>query len=115
MGLLVAVVVMALLASTVYFIGGPFLGGETPEEGEPTTVLGQTISAAKISAAEQQLSQVRQMVLINKDHVSNEYPPSLDSAGVRGTMAICPLSEEPYGYDPETGRVWSTHPKLHDK
>lgn len=114
MGLLVAVVVMAMLASTIYFVGNPFTSAET-EDGEPTTVLGQSISAAKITAAEQQLNQVRQMVAVNKDHVDNVYPPTLESAGVRGTMGICPLSEEPYGYDPETGRVWSTHPKLQDK
>lgn len=114
MGLLVAVVVMAMLASTIYFVGGPFSGAEA-EDGEPTTVLGQSISAAKITAAEQQLNQVRQMVAVNKDHVDNTYPPTLESAGVRGTTGICPLSEEPYGYDPETGRVWSTHPKLQDK
>ena len=52
------------------------------------------------------LNQLRadlQMRLMEDEH----YPSALDA---NSSLIRCPVSQEPYGYDPRTGRVWGTTP-----
>jgi hypothetical protein len=38
------------------------------------------------------------------------YPASLNELGLPASMLVCPVSQQPYQYDPTTGQVRCTTP-----
>jgi hypothetical protein len=117
-GLLVAVVIIGVLAWVLYFRHN---AGDTDREklshgaivdSTKKTVLGASMDQAKGVECQNNLSQIRQA--LNMDKMSGDeggMPQTL--AGLKGipaSMKVCPASGSPYVYNPQTGEVHCTTP-----
>lgn len=111
-GLLVVVVI--IVVAGVYLFGkmgpstvknnSPLLDSKSKKE----TVVGKSIDTAKASACQQQLIQIRQGIQAYKASEGTEAnPKSLKDLqlGVRPDFFQCPMTNQPYTYDPATGAV----------
>jgi hypothetical protein len=110
--LLVVAVIIFLLAYVFLKGGGPAsrqveeeLGPARP--GGPTTVPGRSIEAARAVDCKSNLRQIRtalQMFMMETDK-----PPAslreLAGYNVSPKMTRCPVTGDPYHYDPQTGKV----------
>jgi type II secretory pathway pseudopilin PulG len=108
--LLVVTVLIIVVVYAVYGRGGG-LGGATgvgPEDiGEAHTVPGVALERARGVECEQNLRSIRQAITAYR--LENEAsPPSL--ADLRLGISSCPVSHNPYAYDPATGTVRCTTP-----
>lgn len=114
-GLLVAVVIV-ILAVLYFTTGGKFLGGKVAErpDGKGETLIGRSMYAAKDDACISNLKQVRMGVDIASDPVDGTKPASLQETKLGGQFYVCPVGNEPYDYDPATGKVHCPH-KGHEK
>lgn len=102
--ILLVVAIIALLAAGYYGLSGR-TGDE--DEGAQTTP-GRAIEKATGVECASNLNQLRMMIEM---HVAQhgEYPRQF-TPGDQGTMGRCPVSNEPYRYDPQTGRIYCTTP-----
>ncbi len=119
-GLLAAVVIVVVLAA-VYYTGG---GMTSVKKGSPLldkastkkTVIGQSMDTGKSVDCRARLSQIRSGIAMYKSTSANEAnPPNLKDAvsNVTADYFQCPVSKQPYIYDPATGTVkCPTHPDL---
>jgi type II secretory pathway pseudopilin PulG len=104
------VVVLAIIAVLAIWLVPKYLGGAK-------TPAGKTVSAPiqKAHGVEcmNNLRQIR--TAIQMAAASNETPPrslaEISSAGVSREMLVCPVSRQPYQYDPRTARVWCPFPE----
>ena len=118
--LLIVVAVIAMMAG-VYFAwynpkhsaglkksieGGP----EDVPGGTAETVLGKAMQKAESVDCMNDLSQVRQSIVMYSSDAGS-YPPNLEALNLPA-MIHCPVSGAAYQYDPQTGTVrCPTHPK----
>lgn len=107
-GLLVVVVIIMV---AVYFLWLRPGGGQqqtTPRfEGEATTTLGRAMQSGQGVECENNLRQLR--AAIQMESIDTGRPPAQLSSSW-GAGRKCPVSGQPYQYDPRTGRVWCTTP-----
>lgn len=106
-GLLVAV---AIIMIVVWFVWLRPQGGVEKKprfEGEAQTPLGQALQKGSSVECIEYLRQLRMMVQMEKDS-SGEWPAALDPKW--GVPLKCAVSGQPFGYDPQTGRVWDPTP-----
>lgn len=105
-GLVVALAIIAILAGVVYGLVGS--GGTG--QGEKKSIPARAIEKAESVECQSNLNQPRQAVSMQT--MSGEpAPKSLEELNL-GSISKCPVSGQPYGYDPATGRVWCReHPK----
>ncbi|MGQ9730930.1 MAG: type II secretion system protein [Candidatus Zipacnadales bacterium] len=101
--LLVAIIVIALLAGAFYGFWRRFKGKEDK------SIPAQAMERATDTECQLNLqSTVRpglQMAMMENE---NQPPPTIPSDLV--PYAKCPVSGQPYSYDPQTGRIWCTTP-----
>jgi len=115
-GLLVAVVIVAILA-VVLFCGKGNDGAVTTAGGgkglldphsKKKTIIGKSMDTAKATACRNQLDQIRKGILAYKAESGTEAnPPDFRSLrlGVSMVFFQCPMSDAPYTYDRATGTV----------
>lgn len=116
-GLLAAAAIAAVL---VYVLVG---GGTTTVKSDSElldksstkqTVVGQSLDTAKAAQCRQQLDQIRKGIETYKTTSASEGNPATFKdigLGVSNTYYQCPVSNQPYSYDPATGKVTCpTHP-----
>jgi len=120
-GLLVAVAIV-VVAFAVYMGGG---GPSTVEEdselldqsSQKQTVYGKAIDTAKDTECQERLRQIR-LGIVNYKAVSatEQNPPTLKDIGlgVSTNYYQCPVSGQPYSYDPATGQVKCQNPSHAD-
>ncbi len=116
-GIVALIVTVALMAVFAYLLWPTYMGNSTPGIGQksqgvmnggPATPLerGQGIECAN------DLQQIRSAINMYKQ--SNEQAPAslsdLSSYGITGEMLRCPISKQPYSYDPSQGMVYCTTP-----
>jgi hypothetical protein len=81
---------------------------------DKTTIPGAAMDQAKGVECQNNLSQLRQIIQMDRDSGGDEAgsaPPSLQAVhGIPSEMKVCPASGRPYAYDPRTGRVWCVTP-----
>ena len=99
--LLIVILIIGVLAG-LYFGDRNRGAGDTGGKTVPKAALdkGHGVECAS------NLNQLRadlQMRLMDEER----YPPALDP---NSSLSRCPVSGKPYGYDPQTGRVWCTEP-----
>jgi hypothetical protein len=104
-GLLLALVIMVMLFSMYGLPGGT---GGAGSGGDPATVIGGTKDRAQDVVCRNNLAQLRAAIGIQAG-TSGMNPPSLDALHA-GVELACPGGDEPYEYDPTTGRVRCVHP-----
>jgi hypothetical protein len=104
-GLLVVLVIIMLLYRNEF--GGP-AGGRS---GEPQTTLGGSINRAESTVCRNNLQQLRVAIGIYQGN-NGSFPPSLDTLQQSTTSLVlaCPVGNEPYQYDADTGAVHCVHP-----
>jgi prepilin-type N-terminal cleavage/methylation domain-containing protein len=98
--LLVVVAIIAILA--VGYVGFRGKG----KRGGLETIPGKAIQQAESVECKSNLNQIRQMIQMDAAD-AEQYPARIDQ-GVTASISKCPVSGQPYPYDPKTGRVWCT-------
>lgn len=70
------------------------------------TIPGKALAKAEGVSCQSQLQQCRQSVKMDMDQGAP--PPATLDKGATASICKCPITGKPYGYDPQTGRVWCT-------
>ncbi|MHB0913053.1 MAG: type II secretion system protein [Armatimonadota bacterium] len=95
------VIVLAIIVTAGYFVSQSYTTATRPGQKTP-------MDAAKGVECQSNLSQIRSA--INMYRSSNErFPQGIGELGV-SSISACPVSNQPYTYDPNSGRVWCTTP-----
>lgn len=112
-GLLAAAAIVVILA--VVYLGGSgemtTVGGDSElldKSSEKQTVVGKSLDTAKSTACREQLNQIRLGIVNYKaTSTADSNPPSLKDIGlgVSASYFQCPVSDQPYKYDPGAGTV----------
>jgi hypothetical protein len=117
---ILAAAAIVLIAVVVFFGKGG--GVSTVKSDSPLldqsstkqTVVGKSLETAKAAECRQRLDQIRKGIETYKTTNATEAnPPSLKDIGlgVSSDFFTCPVSHQPYSYDPATGKVvCQTHP-----
>lgn len=109
---------MVILAA-VYLGGGEMttVGGDSElldKSSDKQTVVGKSLDTAKSTACREQLNQIRLGIVNYKaTSTADSNPPSLKDIGLGVSAGYfqCPVSGQPYVYDPGAGTVrCPTHP-----
>lgn len=114
-GLLAAVTIIAVLAA-IYLVGGNSGGTVTVKgnsklldsKSKKKTIVGRSIDTGKAADCQQRIHQIRLGIDAYKSSsASDTNPSSLKDIGLRVSMDYfkCPVSDQPYTYDPATGTV----------
>lgn len=79
---------------------------------EPAQTLpGRVLQRAEGVGCQENLKQLREMIMMAKDENENgSYPASLEQLSGAEKIIYCPVCHKEYQYDPTTGRVWCTFP-----
>jgi hypothetical protein len=116
-------VVLAIILGVFYvFTGGP--GGSQTTPGAPAATPGapsatpgggssvpfMALQAARRSQCASNLTSVRQAIEAYKATSNGQPPSSLQELRLSPDALACPVSKQPYTYDPQTGQVQCTTP-----
>ena len=108
-GLLVAIVIIMVVVWYVWLrpSGKPSRAAESA--GVPQTTLGQAMQQGKDVACQNNLQQLRLAIQMEYDSsAGGAFPPALSPDWHAARQ--CPVSGQPYQYDPSSGRVGCTTP-----
>lgn len=105
-GLLAAMVIIAILV--VLYFGGSGGGGVGVPAGGARTTPGAAKESAQSAVCANNLVQLRTAINIYQG-MNNAFPRSLEELQA-GVELTCPVGEEPYEYDAQTGQVTCPHP-----
>jgi type II secretory pathway pseudopilin PulG len=111
-------VVAAIILTMAYlFLGGHSPGSRQVEKelgparpGGPETIPGRSIEAARNVECKNNLAQLRQALQM-RSMESDKPPASLGELRLPPQMLSCPVTHNPYVYDPDTGKVHCTTPR----
>lgn len=106
-GVLIAVAIVGVLVMVWLYYGTGGSHRESPTQpGTPPPVsrVGEVRQAAESVECRNHLSQIR-AALQMRVTTEETYPASLDGLGLPASMLRCPVSGQPYQYDPTTGQV----------
>ena len=106
--LVVVVAIIAIAVTLLYGRQSPTgAGGITSPSGQAQTAPGAALEQARALECQQDLQGLRQVIAAYR--IDNDQPPSsLDQ--IRDGVKSCPVSGNPYVYDPATGTVRCTTP-----
>ena len=76
-------------------------------EGEAQTTLGRALQKGESVQDIENLRQLRMSIQMYREQ-NEQNPPALDPKW--GVPLTCPVSDQPYSYDPQTGKVWDPTP-----
>ncbi|MDM7461145.1 MAG: hypothetical protein P3X24_005780 [bacterium] len=110
-GVLVSVAILGVLLMVwLYYGSAGGASNATPATAPPpASRVGEVRQAAESVECRNNLSQIRQAIQI-RTTTEETYPASLQELGLPETMLRCPVSGQPYQYDPTTGQVRCTTP-----
>ncbi|MFN7019558.1 MAG: type II secretion system protein [Fimbriimonadales bacterium] len=106
-GVLVSVAILGVLLMVWLYYGTSGTGGSSsqlPSAPPPASRVSEVRQAAESVECRNNLSQIRaaiQMRITTED----TYPASLQELQLPASMLVCPVSGQPYQYDPNTGQV----------
>ena len=106
-GLLIAIVIIMVAVWWIWLRPSGNQDNKPRFQGEAQTPLGKALQKGQSTECIEYLRQLRMAIQMEKD--SNEqYPAALDRKW--GVPLTCPVSNLPFKYDPQTGRVWDPTP-----
>ncbi len=114
LSVLAALVIIAVLFAFLY--GRGFRNNTTATRpGGPTTTVGMGLESGRAVDCSNNLSQIRYAIGLERmnDPDTATLPPNLEVLsrnGISPQMRKCPVSNQPYQYDPRTGKVWCPTP-----
>ncbi|HOC30925.1 MAG TPA: hypothetical protein PKK84_01620, partial [Armatimonadota bacterium] len=109
LSVLAALVIIAVLFAFLY--GRGFRNNTTATRpGGPTTTVGMGLESGRAVDCSNNLSQIRYAIGLERmnDPDTATLPPNLEVLsrnGISPQMRKCPVSNQPYQYDPRTGKV----------
>lgn len=103
------VTLVILLGLAVFFLRGTGAGSPRAD-GLGKTVPGAVRAKALDTECQNQLSQIRQSILVYTSMGEDPNPDSLSQLPLGSSLERCPVGKEPYVYDPATGKVRCVHP-----
>ncbi len=118
-GILAAAAIVLIAAVFIFTRGGGLssVESESPlldQSSTKRTVVGKSIETAKAAECKQRLDQIRKGIETYKaTNATEANPASLNDIGlgVSSEFFTCPVTHQPYSYDPATGKVvCQTHP-----
>ena len=98
------IVVLAI----ILLLAGAYFGLSRKGGKQEKSIPAKSIEKAESVECQSNLSQIRQSVQM--DTATGEAPPARIDTGVTASISKCPVSGQPYSYDPQTGKVWCTTP-----
>ena len=113
LGMLV-ILVLIIVGFVLYFrLKPPEPGMRRP--GGPTSTYGQSLEKGKSTDCQNNLRQIRFAITMERTQGGEtEAPPptlqSLQSQNIGPQMLKCPVQNQPYQYNPQTGQVWCPTP-----
>lgn len=112
-GILVSIAILGVLMAVwlYYGTGGASSGSgaSNPAAPPPASRVGEVRQAAESVECRNNLSQIRAAIQM-RTTTEDTYPASLNELGLPATMLACPVSGQPYQYDPTTGQARCTTP-----
>jgi hypothetical protein len=81
-------------------VGAP----SNPAAPPPASRVGEVRQAAESVECRNNLSQIRAAIQM-RTTTDETFPASLNELGLPASMLVCPVSGQPYQYDPTTGQV----------
>lgn len=107
-GVLVSIAIVALLVWLwlTYGVGARGVAGEVSAPATRPTELRQQAESVE---CRNNLSQIRAAIQMRQT-TEETYPASLNELGLPSEMLRCPVSGQPYAYDPNSGQVRCTTP-----
>lgn len=69
------------------------------------SIPGKALAKAEATSCQSQLQQCRQSIRMDMDQGA---PPASLDKGATASISKCPITGQPYSYDPQTGKVWCT-------
>lgn len=106
-GVLVAVAIVGVLVMVWLYYGTGGSGGDgaqAPGTPPPASRVGEVRQAAESVECRNHLSQIRAAIQM-RTTTEETYPASLQELGLPASMLSCPVSGQPYQYDPASGQV----------
>ncbi|MCS7300131.1 MAG: hypothetical protein NZ556_01060 [Fimbriimonadales bacterium] len=106
-GVLAAVAILGVLLMVwLYWGAGGASSGEAKPPGAPPPAsrVGEVRQAAESVECRNHLSQIRAAIQM-RTTTEESYPAALQELGLPDSMLRCPVSGQPYQYDPNTGQV----------
>jgi hypothetical protein len=102
-GVMVAVAIVAVLVALWFYYG---TGGQsgTATGAPPVSRVTETRQAAQSVECRNNLNQIRAAIQMRQG-ADESLPTSLKELGLPDSMLVCPVSGQPYQYDPNTGSV----------
>ncbi|MCX7926380.1 MAG: hypothetical protein N2554_11320 [Fimbriimonadales bacterium] len=104
---LVSIAILSALLMVWLYYGTGGSGGSSsqpPGAPPPASRVGEVRQAAESVECRNNLSQIRAAIQMRVT-TEETYPASLQELGLPATMLACPVSGQPYQYDPNTGQV----------
>jgi prepilin-type N-terminal cleavage/methylation domain-containing protein len=98
---------LLVVVAIILILAGAYLGFRG-KGGKEKSIPAKAIEKAESVECRSNLNQVRQS--IQMDTATGEAPPARIDTGVTAAISKCPVSGQPYSYDPQTGRAWCTTP-----
>jgi len=111
-GILVSIAILGVLMVVWLFYGtggASGNGASNPVAPPPASRVGEVRQAAESVECRNNLSQIRAAIQM-RTTTDETYPASLSELGLPASMLVCPVSQQPYQYDPTTGQVRCTTP-----
>lgn len=112
MATLIVIAIMGILAVALlkpWAVGGTAKPARA--DGKGNTVPGLVKLSAEDDVCRSNLGQVRLAIQVAQSSGEDAAPQSLSELpGLPKSFLSCPLSKEPYAYDPSTGTVRCVHP-----
>ncbi len=107
-GVLAAVAILGILLMVWLYYGTGGRSGNVPGA-PPVSRISETKQAAHSVECRNNLSQIRAAIQMRQGS-DESLPASLNELGLPDSMLKCPVSGQPYQYDPSTGTVKCTTP-----
>ncbi len=108
--IMISLVIIAILAGGVMFGTGSFGPGKSSrKDGKGTTVLGATKAKAQDTVCQSNLSQIRQIVEVQKT-LDEPLPATIAELPSAKSLTNCPIGKEAYQFDSASGAVRCPHP-----
>lgn len=103
-----ALIEILVVLVIILVLAGGYLGLRGKGKSNEKSVPVRAMQKAESVECQSNLNQIRQSVMM--DTQTGEAPPARIDTGATASISKCPISGQPYGYDPQTGKVWCTTP-----
>lgn len=102
-----ALVELLVVVAIILILAGAYMGfGRKGKQDK--SIPAKSIEKAESVECQSNLNQIRQS--LQMDTATGEAPPERIDQGVTASISRCPVSQQPYNYDPRTVKVWCNTP-----